>query len=311
MKKKIIPFINTNSENQEVVIPLAKKYLKAGADELYIFCYANSDIERDEYFSLLKKVTEEVNISVIAGMYLKRLDDAKRAFNAGAKRLAIQYRYLDDISLFNEVVKAHGAENVYLELDQKEFMAEDFEVKRYIIKHLTLTDEFINKVQALDGEVLFRDSLKKNPLRNLLDISNVHAVSTDGLRECNLCEIKGQLREAGIDIPVLNKRFEFSELKKNEDDMIPVIVQDYMSNDILMLAYMNEEAYDMTFLTGKMHYHSRSRNELWCKGDTSGHYQYVRNLYIDCDKDTILAKVRQIGAACHTGNRTCFFTELS
>ena len=77
-----------------------------------------------------------------------------------------------------------------------------------------------------------------------------------------------------------------------------------------MLAYMNEESYDKTIEIGRMTYWSRSRNELWTKGDTSGHYQFVKSLTIDCDKDTILAKVSQIGAACHTGNPTCFFTPL-
>ena len=77
-----------------------------------------------------------------------------------------------------------------------------------------------------------------------------------------------------------------------------------------MVANMNEEAYHKTIETGKMTYWSRSRQELWKKGDTSGHYQYVKSLDIDCDKDTILAKVAQIGAACHTGNESCFFTNL-
>ena len=103
----------------------------------------------------------------------------------------------------------------------------------------------------------------------------------------------------------------FDEFKLNSDGMIPVIVQDYKTNDVLMLAYMNEEAFQTTLSLGKMTYYSRSRNELWTKGMTSGHYQYVKSLDIDCDKDTILAKVEQIGAACHTGNRTCFFTRLA
>lgn len=77
-----------------------------------------------------------------------------------------------------------------------------------------------------------------------------------------------------------------------------------------MLAYMNEEAFQTTLSLGKMTYYSRSRNELWTKGMTSGHYQYVKSLSIDCDKDTILAKVSQIGAACHTGNRSCFYTDM-
>ena len=80
--------------------------------------------------------------------------------------------------------------------------------------------------------------------------------------------------------------------------------------EVLMLAYMNEESYLTTLKLGKMTYWSRSRNELWTKGLTSGHVQYVKSLTIDCDNDTILAKVEQVGAACHTGNRTCFFTPL-
>ena len=77
-----------------------------------------------------------------------------------------------------------------------------------------------------------------------------------------------------------------------------------------MLAYMNEDAFQTTLSLGKMTYYSRSRNELWTKGMTSGHYQYVKDLYIDCDRDTLLAKVKQIGAACHTGNYSCFYTDL-
>ena len=102
----------------------------------------------------------------------------------------------------------------------------------------------------------------------------------------------------------------FDELKKGPDGLVPVIVQDDENGQVLMLAYMNKEAYEHTLREGTMTYFSRSRNELWHKGDTSGHYQYVRSLYIDCDNDTILARVDQIGAACHTGHRTCFYRTL-
>ena len=102
----------------------------------------------------------------------------------------------------------------------------------------------------------------------------------------------------------------WEELKKNSDGHVTVVVQDYQSGEVLMVAYMNEEAYLTTFRTGRMTYYSRSRQELWIKGDTSGHYQYVKELYADCDKDTILAKVEQVGAACHTGSYSCFFRNL-
>ena len=77
-----------------------------------------------------------------------------------------------------------------------------------------------------------------------------------------------------------------------------------------MLAYMNQEAFDQTIALGKMTYYSRSRKQLWVKGETSGHYQYVKSLHLDCDNDTILAKISQVGYACHTGAPSCFFQEL-
>ena len=100
------------------------------------------------------------------------------------------------------------------------------------------------------------------------------------------------------------------KLKFNSDGLIPAIAQDYKTGEVLMLAYMDQEAFDLTVKTGKGTYFSRSRQSLWVKGETSGHYQYVSSLDIDCDNDTILAKVRQIGAACHTGNRSCFYRNL-
>ena len=92
--------------------------------------------------------------------------------------------------------------------------------------------------------------------------------------------------------------------------MLTVVTQDYKTNEVLMVAYMTKEAFEKTVETGIMTYYSRSRNELWTKGDTSGHYQYVKSLTIDCDKDTLLAKVEQLGNACHTGSYSCFFTDL-
>ncbi len=102
----------------------------------------------------------------------------------------------------------------------------------------------------------------------------------------------------------------WEELKKNSDGMVPVIVQDAENDEVLMMAYMNQEAYERTLQTGRMTYFSRSRKSLWIKGETSGHFQDVKELRIDCDNDTILAKVFQTGAACHTGNRSCFYRKL-
>ena len=99
-------------------------------------------------------------------------------------------------------------------------------------------------------------------------------------------------------------------LLKDPAALIPTIVQDATNNEVLMLAYMNAESLALTLSTGKATYWSRSRNELWVKGATSGHYQDVQSVSLDCDGDALLLKVIQIGAACHTGDRTCFHTPL-
>jgi len=101
------------------------------------------------------------------------------------------------------------------------------------------------------------------------------------------------------------------KLKYDANGLIPVIAQEYKTGDVLMLAYMNEESVKKTLETGEMWYWSRSRKELWHKGDTSGNIQKVKELYYDCDADALLARIDQIGGiACHTGERSCFYRKL-
>ena len=105
-----------------------------------------------------------------------------------------------------------------------------------------------------------------------------------------------------------------SEVDLNFDKLgglIPVVVQDYTSGEVLMLAFMNRQAWEETLKTSRATYWSRSRNELWVKGETSGNYQEVKEIFVDCDEDTILLKVLQRGgAACHMGYRSCFYRRL-
>ena len=104
--------------------------------------------------------------------------------------------------------------------------------------------------------------------------------------------------------------FDIDKIKFDEKGIVPCIVQDYTTGRVLTLAYMNRESLEITLRKKLTCFYSRSRKELWVKGATSGHYQYVKSLYLDCDYDTLLAKVEQVGAACHTGSRSCFFHQV-
>jgi len=101
-----------------------------------------------------------------------------------------------------------------------------------------------------------------------------------------------------------------SKLKFDDKGLIPAIIQDYTNGEVLMLAYMDEEALNKTLETGETYFHSRSRGELWHKGATSGHIQRVKGISYDCDADALLIKVEQVGVACHTGHRSCFFNDV-
>ena len=100
------------------------------------------------------------------------------------------------------------------------------------------------------------------------------------------------------------------ELKFDDSGLIPVIVQDITTKEVLMMAYMNREAFEKSAETGMAHYWSRSRKKIWLKGETSGHFQHIKSMSMDCDGDALLLKVEQVEAACHTGHYSCFYREM-
>lgn len=176
-----------------------------------------------------------------------------------------------------------------------------------------LSDEAAKNFSEINIDLLLiNDEITKEDIVKYCKVTNIYGFTSDAILSDTqeIMNIKQELKKDGVDVNVFESKMNYSEFKLNSDGLIPVVVQDYKTNEVLMLAYMNEEAFDNTIKTGRMTYYSRSRKELWIKGLTSGHYQYVKSLSIDCDNDTLLAKVKQIGAACHTGKRSCFYTEL-
>ncbi len=116
---------------------------------------------------------------------------------------------------------------------------------------------------------------------------------------------------AAIDIKADNVKKIMDKIKYNDRGLIPAVLQDYESGEVLMLAYMNKKSFKKTIETGKACFWSRSRQEIWLKGNTSGNYQEVQNIYLDCDGDALLVQVKPEGPACHTGEISCFFQHLA
>lgn len=318
--KKIIPYINAEGEIPANIIKLAKDYSYGGADELFIYNYSRDEKQREEFLSLVKELTKILDIPIIIGSYVKRLEDIKKAIYTGSAGVMIRNTLLEDKAILKEATERFGPDKIILEMDMMEYReisTEDFlktingyNLENIMLKHVVLSSQLKEKMDITPVNFIIRDSLIQNDITELMSLSKVMGISTNFFENKDIMKAKHALKEEGIAVNTFESKISFSEFKLNSEGLIPVIVQDYGSNEVLMLAYMNEEAYNKTVMSGKMTYFSRSRNQLWLKGETSGHYQYVKELTLDCDKDTILAKVLQVGVACHTGEPSCFHNEL-
>ncbi|HHU71802.1 MAG TPA: bifunctional phosphoribosyl-AMP cyclohydrolase/phosphoribosyl-ATP diphosphatase HisIE [Clostridiales bacterium] len=314
--------MNGEGEVSGNVIRLSKDYSLGGADKIILYNFAKDEKTREEFLSLAKEITKVIDIPFYIGTYIENFEDVKKAFYTGASAVIVRYKTLYNKEVLKEAVDRFGSDKVIVELtieqcvkkgrDNDECLSflDSVGVGTVLLKTEQLDKQTNDIIEASPLPIIIKDSLINNDIIELLKIDNVLGISTNFFENKDIRKAKHALKENGIIVNLLESKIPFSEFKADSNGLVPVIVQDYKSGDVLMLAYMNEEAYNKTITDGKMTYYSRSRQSLWVKGETSGHYQYVKELAIDCDKDTILAKVMQVGAACHTGNHSCFYTEL-
>lgn len=324
--KKLIPsiFISKGNavkwfDNPEVisedVIGLAKKYCDSGADELIVFDLSKTDEEHDNAIDLMKKMNRVIEVPMIAGGNIRRQEDVKKILYAGAKKAIVDIAKASDADLVEEVSKRFGKEKIAVSLkDFDKLYKNQYLISEYASEIVFMHRPDLDSVTYTTDipTVILTDVLEESEVFRILKNSGIVGISGRFVSQLdlNLLTFKEICQKEGIQMNTLESKMSFSEFKLNADGLIPVIVQHYKTSEVLMLAYMNQEAFEKTIQTGKMTYFSRSRNSLWVKGETSGHFQYLKSLEIDCDKDTILAKVEQIGAACHTGNPTCFYQSL-
>ena len=321
-KFRIIPSIylyNGNvvdKETKEIVgdgdaVELATFYNNRGADELIVFDLSSSDSEHDANIGTMIKIQDAVDIQMIVGGNVKRLEDVKKYIYTGAKKAILDMSKDTNVEIVKEASERFGSDKIAVMLN-KDYDFSKIKQLKYDGVSLIIADSCANecigsgiKVLAFNCNFTFNDMVEFGKQDKVYGISDNSFVG-----DFDFLNFKAQLKEEGVNTIVFESAMSFDQFKKNSDGMIPVVVQDYKTDKVLMVAYMNEEAFNLTIKTGKMTYFSRSRNEIWVKGVTSGHFQYVKELSMDCDLDTMLAKVYQVGVPCHTGADTCFFNTL-
>ncbi len=288
----------------------------ANADEVIAFTEAEGDAEKEEVLALLKEIANNCEIPVMATFPIERVEDVKKLVYANCKKVILNLSKNSNWEMLEEVSKRFGAEKIAVTVeDCSLFNIYRQQAEKYATEFVALKPMKPAEYEGMSNlPAVF--PVQDVMLEKLLEIFGTDCVGgiyghvmNSNINEINA--IKTLCAEKGIAVNSLSPSITWEELKLNSDGLIPVIAQDYKTGEVLMMAYMNKEAYEATLKTGKMNYYSRSRKSQWEKGETSGHFQYVKSLYADCDNDTLLAKISQIGPACHTGSQSCFFKEVA
>ncbi|MCM1189063.1 MAG: bifunctional phosphoribosyl-AMP cyclohydrolase/phosphoribosyl-ATP diphosphatase HisIE [bacterium] len=295
---------------------LVRLYNEHNADELIVFDLSSDDAEHEQALELLREICALAETDVIGAGNVKRMEDIKKLLYAGCRRAVLDYEKEENIAITEEVSQKFGREKILISYNDPRTLAAHRELIETYVSAMILMNPHQIRETAECIKLPFYVQINQIALNKLMEIfayDQVCGVTGNTINDNyrDILTLKGLCRENGISVDSLEAAYFWEDFKKNSDGLVPVVVQDYRTLEVLMVAYMNEEAYGQTIATGKMTYFSRSRNKLWLKGETSGHYQYLKSLTADCDMDTILAKVSQTGAACHTGARSCFFNEIA
>ena len=294
---------------------LGKFYSDNNADELIVYDMSDGDAEHEEALDIIKAICNEAEIPVIGAGNVKRMEDIKKLLYAGCKKAALNYSKQGNVEITEEVSLKFGRDKIVACVTEVDTITSNESLlEEYVSELILVREKELKDVIAVSRfpVIVSIPEVSLDKLLELLAKSNICGISGHAINENakELLAIKALCQSNGIAVNTFDATVRWEEFKLNSDGHVPVVVQDYKTDEVLMVAYMNEEAYRMTLKTGRMTYYSRSRQELWIKGETSGHYQYVKSLTADCDMDTILARVSQIGAACHTGAHSCFFNEI-
>ena len=275
-KLRITPVILLKGHVRDLAVACDRN----GADAILFVDESATDTEKDLAIDEIRRVRTSLRAKLIVTGRIRRFEDIKKYLYAGADEVWADSSDPQNEDAFTEA-SLRFTDKKLLRIPVNRFPAAANDT-----------------ASVLDYVRRFADDGSRSILLTAQENADYNALRTFLLQNDVPCEEY---------LPAIK----WEELKKGPDGLVPCITQDYRTGEVLMMAWMDESAYNETVSGGRMCYYSRSRKARWLKGETSGHFQFVKSLYADCDRDTLLAKVEQIGAACHTGAHSCFFDEVS
>ena len=293
---------------------LVRFYRDNGADELLIFDISSGDTEHEQAISNIKSICSAAEIPVMAAGNINRMEDVKKLLYAGCAKVVLNFSKANNILLLEEVSRRFGKEKMAVCISStEEFTANQALIESFADEVLAL-DTIQDEIHACSSIkiILHTEASKTAALKSLLQKNSVYALSGAYISslDISLQDFKADCKADGIPVVTFESAIAWADFKLNSDGLIPVVVQDCKTDQVLMVAYMNADTIKQTLETGRATFWSRSRQEVWVKGDTSGNYMYVKEVRVDCDCDCLVVLVNPAGPACHTGNRSCFFRKI-
>lgn len=294
---------------------LARIYNDSGIDKLMLWDLSETKEEHDNTLKVIKEINRVLEISSYAYGWTNSVRDIREYLFAGCRRAILSSSDPSFSVTLEECKKRFRSDRLSLALDDVDILFK----KREEIEE-SFHDIYIFKEEILDSvvnmtEIPFYAMVESSTLAAYVEVlNNATSLGVGGPLlndiQTDIMILKHQLYEMGLPVIINDSTMDWAEFKLDNDGLIAVVAQDYSSKEVLNYGYMNEEAFKLTMSKGKMHYFDKQTGKVLMHGSMTEQFQYLKSLSVDCHKQAILAKVSQIGVACHTGNYSCFYTEI-
>lgn len=294
---------------------IARIYNDSGIDKILLWDLSETKEEHNNTLKVIREINRVLEISSYAYGWTSSIRDIREYLFSGCRRVILCSSDPELPNMIEECQKRYRSDRLSLALDDVDILFKKrAEIEEYYHDVYVFKPEILESVVNMTELPFYAvvDSMDVKDYMEILELPTCLGIGGPLLndRHTDIMTLKHSLFSKGISVILNDSNMDWSEFKLDADGLIAVVAQDYATKEVLNYGYMNEEAFLATMEKGKMHYYDKQTHSVTMHGAGTEQFQYLKSLSVDCHKQAILAKVSQIGVACHTGNYSCFYTEI-
>lgn len=315
MEKLIIPeiYLKDGMSGKDDPVKLAEYFSEAGADAIILYDLSSEAEEHENNLAVIGEIYRSVEIPLFGGGNINDPEDVEKLLLAGCQKAILNFSKESNHAMLKEVSERFGKEYIAASVDcMEQLLANNSALETYASMVVAVRDLPQNAYYKYSLPIVAATVKEDHDIFDILEKNAVMGVTGAFVskKNTNFMKIKNRGHQMGIETNVLRSEILWEELKQNKEGLVPVVVQDVKTKEVLTLAYMNEDAFKKTLELGKMTYYSRSRKRLWTRGIGGGQVQYVKSLTVDSDYDAILAQVSQMEGGKMLARKTSFLNTM-